>query len=183
VLLPPTGGIVVAGYETTGDGDIFIRRLEDDGTDDSRFGTAGLEHVDSAGGADTSFDVALGHDGGILVAGQWQGSKALVARLAGGATIPQYLNGTNDFDQGAGAFAACLESIGGAAAATWAEAGACSAVDGPEWRAVTPTMDQIATTPTGATGSAALRFGLHAGAAQVAGDYVAPISFEVVAPS
>ncbi len=109
----------------------------------------------------------------------------------GAVTVPQYANGVSDWDTASpndGAFAACLQGVSGGASADWTVDGnaSCTAVDTDPWEPVPETATAIAHTsalePNPVDAAAHLRFGLRVAASQAPGSYVAPITFEVVAP-
>jgi hypothetical protein len=99
--------------------------------------------------------------------------------------VPDYVNATTDWNDGAGAFGICLMSAG-TASASWPTTGSCTATDGTNWRGVprrTLISSAVAATRASAgTSTVALRFGVRMPASQRAGVYTAPISFEVTAP-
>jgi hypothetical protein len=79
-------------------------------------------------------------------------------------------------------FGACLRTVANAAA-TWTPDAACGASNGAFWNAVPTTASQIASASTGVNnGTANLRFGMRTSSTQPAGDYIAPVTFTVVAP-
>ena len=81
-VLQPDGKIVVAGYSQS-DEDIAVVRLNEDGSPDATFGTAGKAKVDF-GVATFGNAVALQKNGRIVVAGQRSGSDDFaIARLRG----------------------------------------------------------------------------------------------------
>jgi uncharacterized delta-60 repeat protein len=129
-------------------------------------------------------------DGAVLLVGGGN-AGTYVARL-GGTTILDYGAG-GTWGSGANAFGACLRAVTAGATtngSTWAvdANGNCSDGDADPWRAIPPTIGSagstIASAPLGtATARAQLRFGLRVALSQRPGRYVAPITFEVVAPA
>src|SRR6266540_3605375 len=76
------GRIVVAGYVTGATVDFGVARLNTDGSLDPNFGTAGLTTTNFAGGNDYAFDVAIGGDGRIVVAGDRYDTSSFTAQFA-----------------------------------------------------------------------------------------------------
>ncbi|ADB51139.1 delta-60 repeat domain-containing protein [Conexibacter woesei] len=113
VAVQPDGRIVVAGIAGHGDGsDLFVARVERDGTPDASFGGGdGVTTVDVAGFGDGARALALQPDGKIVVAGYGSAVSGLnqsdyaVARLtADGALDPGFgSGGTRTIDFGLGA--------------------------------------------------------------------------------
>lgn len=70
IAIQPDGKIVVAGVaETSGDLDIALARLNDDGTLDATFNSTGKVRTDLPSGDGQALDVALQADSRILIAG------------------------------------------------------------------------------------------------------------------
>jgi hypothetical protein len=119
----------------------------------------------------------------MLVVGESDGQAGLV-RLDG-ATIADYLDTSTDWNQGTNTFGVCLHSVAGNAAPDWNVHASCPTTDGNYWNPIPAAVaDDIATTNlVGETSAiATLRFGVRTAPTQELGTYVAPISFEVVAP-
>ncbi len=156
---------VDGGYDTTFDGD--------SGTSD------GLVSV--AGG--TYRRILNGPDGAIYTAGDRTNQGAFDV-YDGGDTVNNYSGGVNDWDQGSGAFGACMTSVT-SATASWTTNATCQLVDGAHWNAIasTPTKIAYTTSQTEASAVANLRFALRPGLTDEPGDYVAPITFEAVSPN
>lgn len=143
---------------------------------------------------DAMIGSAIGVDGRLFLAGMCDGPSNLDAcliRYAPGGTISDYVTGggsDRDFASGTSTsfFAACLRTVSGGASATWTTAGGCPASDGADWRAVSTTPDEVAYTtalePDPPDATALLRFAMRAAMDQAPGAYVAPITFDVVAP-
>jgi photosystem II stability/assembly factor-like uncharacterized protein len=131
------------------------------------------------------FDIeTLGPDTVMLA-----GPSEAIATSTPVQAIADYAFGSTDFSGAASTFGACLESTVGTASVSWGLAGAgnCTAANLALWRGIpvdraAPTA-LLATTATGTTGSADLRFGMKAGSGQQAAAYSAPVTFEVLAPS
>jgi photosystem II stability/assembly factor-like uncharacterized protein len=99
--------------------------------------------------------------------------------------IPDYLQGTSDWDDGGGAFGICLRST--TATPTWTTNASCDqAADGAHWRALphtTDIADEVARTLAGDGNRVAnFRFGLRVPASTPPGQLAAGITFVVVAP-
>jgi hypothetical protein len=201
VSVAPTGEIYVGGTATPGgtQADPFLMKVNDDGTLDARFdgdsGTGnGIVQVAGTSDDELTWDMTFTHDGGVVLAGtsDTPTPKLFLARFAG-APVDDYddqgLPGDHDWTAGNGFFGACLRSFTGTgASATWSAADpSCTHDDaGTTWRAIPERSGatKIGQLGAGATdGAAALRFALQVPDAQRPGRYVAPITFEVVAPA
>ncbi len=146
-------------------------------------------------GADSIRSVAAAEDGRIVAGGSCVGGSNAdfcLMHLANGGTVSQYVTGggaDRDWSSGpsTGMFGACLRAVSGGAAATWPTTGSCTVSDGPVWRALSGSFDQVATTaapePDPVDATASLRFGMRPALDQPPGRYVAPIVFEVLAPA
>ena len=129
-------------------------------------------------------------DGKIITAGYCDmggatGYDFCLAQYAAGGTLPQY-GGANTWGAAsASLFGACLSSVAGGASAQWTPSAGCAANDGPAWNAVPTTATKIAYTagPQPGNATANLRFGLRTASNQAPGDYIAPITFDLVAPN
>ena len=64
------GRILVAGYTLDGDTDVALARFRPDGSPDPDFGDGDGRVTTDLGGTDYGFDIALGSNGRIVVAGQ-----------------------------------------------------------------------------------------------------------------
>jgi uncharacterized delta-60 repeat protein len=182
----PDGSLLVTG--TTGN-DLFVLRTLANGTLDTRFGTNGIITIDSVG-ADVVRAMSPGLDGDVVVAGN-SVDDALVARLSAD-TIADYAPGVNDWaPTGSNHFGVCLDAVNVATTTPdWTvDADTCTASDGDPWRGVPASGSlpaaKVAHTnaSTLQTGSASLRFGFRTSGSQAPGLYVAPLTFEVVAPN
>lgn len=108
-------------------------------------------------------------------------------------TVDNYLNvgGGSDRDFSSGSstsfFGACLLATTNATA-SWTTTGACGATDVDPWNAIAPNAasgaSTIATTATSVSNAtASLKFALHGSTTQKPVKYMAPITFDLVAPS
>ncbi|MBL8436329.1 MAG: DUF4347 domain-containing protein, partial [Zoogloea sp.] len=85
VAVQAGGKIVVGGYSGASNNDLSLIRLNDDGTPDGGFGTAGVVTT-NLGGNESLWDLALQPDGRIVVVGGGGDNHLLVARyLADGS--------------------------------------------------------------------------------------------------
>ncbi len=180
-------GRIVAALTLGHDGDAsYLLRLMPDGTRDASFGTNGLLQV-ADGITDDQYgtSVASHSDGRLMTV-----AMSTTARLST-QVVADHLDTSTDWNQGSGMFGACLrELVGGATdAGTFAIDGnlACTAIDTDPWNDVAPLSSdpgaKVAYRATAGTATARLRFGLRTPTSQVAGRYVAPVRFEVLAPN
>lgn len=194
VEIGPGDEVLMAGT-TDGTWGVSVRgsvvRLTDEGQLDATFGGGdGIADVDAITGGgtwDLLSDVQQLDDGRIAVGGDSSDGSTgdgTIAVLAATGTLPQYQQGVNDFDDGAGAFGACLRSVAGDAVASWTANASCPTTDGAWWNPVpngvtgaTVARTSVAST----TSSASIRFGARAGTA-APGAYQAPLTVEVIAP-
>ncbi|MCW2962552.1 MAG: hypothetical protein JWM90_2939 [Thermoleophilia bacterium] len=128
-----------------------------------------------------SYDSIMAMPGRVWVGGQ--SGTILVSPLD---SVPDYIDGVTDWNQGAAAFGACLREVTDATP-TWNVNAACTKSDGNWWRAVPATTAdpsaEVARTATGQVGGVAnLRWGFRTALDQRAGAYDASVRFEVVAP-
>lgn len=184
------GQLLIGGQrDFDGARESFVAKVASDGSLNSSFGTGGQVVL----GAGVSPPLlASGVDGGVLLAGDGINGAdrdPVAFRLTGGATVADYVAAATDWDQGASAFGACLRAVAGSLTAAWTvDADAtCTPSDADPWQPVL--ADRTAAgalvaqgSSTGASGSASLRFGMRAAAAQAPGGYYAPVTFEVLAP-
>ncbi len=89
VLVQPDGKILVLSY---GNADFKLTRLASDGGVDSAFGDGGTATIDF-GPTDIAQSAALLANGKILVSGQTEGSRAVVALLQPGGTLDTTFSG------------------------------------------------------------------------------------------
>jgi hypothetical protein len=184
-LLIQPDGMVIAGASCVFGASCLIR-LRSDGTTDTSFdGDGKVEPTSDGGHWRSSIPVVEAADGRYqMVTHRWGGLE--VFQLDTGGTFDQYLNGTRDWDSGAGDahghFGICLSSTT-AATPVWPTAAGCPAVDGAAWRSVSTTPDTIATANAlSDTSTASLHFGMRVAADIKPGRYAAPIRFSVIAP-
>lgn len=190
--LIPTGdgGVFISGdYWAGSDDAIWVARLRADGSLHPDFGTGGVATVNMVLGS-TFLGGMAARDGQLYVgAGDaGAGAKYTIARFAQtNQAIANYAHPTTTFATASGAFGACARSVT-TATPTWiaAPAGSCAG-DGVHWngiaRATNETGAEIAATTTAGTlGTVALRFGVRAPLTAAPGAYMAPITFDVIAP-
>ncbi len=101
-------------------------------------------------------------------------------------------NGVPDYDgaaaswSGTGFFGICLRAAPGTGS-TWPTDGTCDQANGGEWRAIPLhgglAAASVASTLAPGTTTASFRFGMKAPNSQAPGTYVAPVTFELTAPS
>lgn len=175
-------------------------QLRTDGTPDPRFAGDGVLEDGSTGtGADRLSDHVELHDGTILVLGR---TSTLLTRMLRFQTarISQYDDpGGRDWSAATtDLFGACMQSTTGTTldSGTWRVdtfgAASCRDGDSDPWEAIArypgDTASGVRSTiaKTNASGQSAaevnLRFGMRASPSTPAGQYVAPITFQVVAP-
>jgi hypothetical protein len=104
------------------------------------------------------------------------------------AALPNYQTGTTDFTNGTGMFGACLRAVGAGVTPTWNVNASCSTTSGNYWNPVAATTGggtaKVAEALSSGSGyQARLRFGVRTPASQAPGTYVAPVTFEVLAPT
>jgi uncharacterized delta-60 repeat protein len=188
LLVQADGTVYVAGSaqgldETTA-------RLRSDGTLDTSFGggdgritmpgvtDGGALHLTPMG--DGQVAVSIGR--GSSATGTEQG-KLYVEALAAPA-LNDY-GGANLWANANNLFGACLHGVGGVGVtATWTPDATCGTTDGAWWHAVPAAATTIATAGTGGVtnATASVRFGLKASMTATPANYLADITFSVVAP-
>lgn len=200
-LIAPDGHVLAAGHCNNGvDRDFCVARYTDVGArDPSLTGPSGV-----ASGAFFS-PIGTGNDFARAAVELADGTTLLVGycnvgadqdhchmALDGGAIIDDYATGggsDRDFASGTATsfFAACLRAVSGGATADWSIAGGCPAADGADWHAVPTASQRIAYTtalePDPVDATAHLRFALRPSTTQRSGAYVAPLTFDVLAPA
>jgi uncharacterized delta-60 repeat protein len=196
VVVQPDGKLVVQGRQDTGapEGmELVVHRLLPTGAFDTTFGGGDgktFHHLTAGGSVDdrgsSNGELVLWTDGSIIAVGESADpANAFAIRMAG-RTFPDWLSGTNDWAVvDAGAFAACLHTLGGSATAqTWAVAGLnnCTTSLPANWHAVPTAPVAIGRLSAAGTTTVNMRFGVRATPTQAPGDYVAPVTFEVTAP-
>ncbi len=187
------GRIVVAG--ATDDGtttDVAVARYETDGRLDTSFSDDGVDRAALATGHDQARGAIVGADGAIIAIGyRHNGSDwDFVARRYGSTQLVDYASASANWTVGTSMFGACLRAVGGGATVdgtTWSATGSCTATNADPWRAIATggaVGTKVASAPAGTTtATASLRFGVRTPVTQTPGRYVAPITFEVLAPS
>jgi hypothetical protein len=195
------GGVVFTGVCSTGAStDACSGRIDAaTGALDPAFdGPAGTGNGFFKHGVGSSADrmeaIVPASDGSYLVAGYCTGASNqdfCVARYAGGATIDDYLDvgGGSDRDWSSAVttslFGACLRAVANDAVGDWTIPGSCAATDaGGGWNAIGATGSTVAHAGSvgDLDGEAHLRFGTRPATGQAIGHYVAPITFDVLAP-
>ena len=192
LLIPGDDTIFAMGTKSTSRPTVW-RIRSSDGNADLRFGANGyLEMTGYAAGV-TGSGGALGTDGRIITVGDGnitsKGREAALSVLQGIA-VNDYGNTVNDWDQGSGAFGACLRSATGTGAAPiWTSTGTCSSTDNGTWFPIAATATSAgstvatSTTPTVTNVTANIRFGFRATSNIAPGDYRAQLTFDVIAPN
>lgn len=201
VLAWPDGSLTIIG--TLGadvSRDAFVARLTPSATLDTRFSSDGIASWEVQAGFGNRANLGvLALDGRLLIGGtaDRSGTDSTAAFYQLDAvTVDDYLDlgGGSDRDWSSAAttnmFGMCLRQVGGGASqsAFTVDAGAdCAATDADEWYAIPQAPGasaKLATLPTSLeTGTVMLRFGLRASTTQAPGGYVAPVTFQVVAPN
>jgi photosystem II stability/assembly factor-like uncharacterized protein len=153
----------------------------------------GTTWVSAVGGSPTRSNADVSYPG---VQAIWSAndSWALMRSSAATSSVPDFnddpsnVAGNDWGTPGAAFFGACLRALGSASVIDWAvdPNADCTATDTDPWRAIVQTSGTsgapVARTSTpGATGTAALRFGMRAGS-MPAGAYGGSIRIEVIAP-
>jgi len=125
----------------------------------------------------------------VVAVGRVAGQASTTMSVAANETVANYGAAPNNWAGAAttSMFGVCLQSLGGSAVAGsgWTQDAnnTCTASDGDPWKAITTGVNTVATTPSGASGSVDLVWGVRFGAATVPGRYSATVAVEVVAPS
>lgn len=189
----PSGQLMVVGFAATSTQarDFGLARVQANGTLDTTYGTNGLGTT-SFGSAATDDAQAIGwqSDGRLVAVGTTAGTDIVLARYSS-PVIPDYISGDRDFVTGTGAFGACLHTAGtGVTARAFPVAGSgnctTAAARRTNWRAVPAAADGVATiaaAPVGTGNVLALKFGYEPTVGTPVGPVVAPVAFDVVAPS
>ncbi|MCW2924389.1 MAG: hypothetical protein JWM98_1793 [Thermoleophilia bacterium] len=186
ILRQPDGRYLVGGDAQRGaaDYDAAFARLMPDGSFDTTLNGTGKLMVDIPVTSDeTAGGLGFAPDGSVVQVGEkvvGANADTYVMRLVG-TTMPDY-GGANTWLSTNGFFAVCVGSVGGGSTADVAT-GTCSAADGAHWRAAPTAALKLAHTLAPGSSSVSLQFGLRVPAAQPPGSYVAPITFEVIAPA
>lgn len=183
--LVATGARSIGGVTTAA-----VLRLEASGQEDASFDGDGWATHQLGSGASSGSEAHVDVDGTLTIAGTGVAASQdfAVARLSA-VSIPDF-GASYDWSAGSAVFGACVEQVSsGTIAAPWVAAGVggCTAANGPHWQPVAArASDSGATVATassiGATGFVDVRWGLRTSASQPPGRYLAPITFQVVAP-
>jgi uncharacterized delta-60 repeat protein len=183
------GGYLFFGVKSTtaNKAHVVLGQLRADLSLDARFGTGGLKPLDIAPGNAVSVITAINIDEertGLMGVATNGGPVVSAITVLANDSTPNYDLGNADWNDGAGAFGACLRTVGGTATAAWNTNNTCPATDGNYWYPIAEQPQTIADNSTyGAnTGSASLRFGFRPKADQTPGQYSARLMFTVVAP-
>ena len=156
-----------------------------DGSLDTGFGSGGFATF-NATDVESLEGGMWSHDGALYLGGG-DNNRLLTIRMGGDTqTVPDYSHPGTNFASAGGAFGACLRTSANATA-TWpvAPGNACTG-DGAHWKGIPATTaiagTEIATAAIGVLDAeATLRFGART-AATARGSFLAPMTFEVVAP-
>lgn len=181
-IVQDDGKIISAGYTTPGDVDSMMIRVKANGQLDPTFDGDGISIIDqSAGNTDNFYGITRSVDG-VLVGGGTSNNAVGLVKYAS-VTMNNYSNGVTDFTNGANFFGACLAST--SATANWTVNAACPLTSGVYWNPIAPTGSTVThTTATGAQGATAnMRFAMKTSTSQAPGDYIAPVTIDVVAPA
>ena len=194
IELQPDGKVVAAISDATQFG---IARLTSTGVLDTSLEQDGILYTDVVGASnDSTSDVAIAPDGDIVQAGTTWGAQYDVAITRhDGVSISTYSGSADWGTVGTNHFGACLRSIAGGATldvSTWTadtvDADCADGVGDP-WKPVVATGATVGSkvAMSGAVGNtsavANLRFGVRTKTDQAPGAYVAPVTFEVIAPN
>lgn len=205
VAAPAVGDAYIGGVLLQEDGRVVGLGVRKNGTTYQgamfRWSTAGVLDTTFAEGSYATADIGnptmppagggntWGSDGRTVTAtGYWNGTNLdLAIYRMGTTTVPDY--GTTNWASTSGTFGACLAGVAGGATAAWTSGGGtCTAADNGTWYGIPQTAastNAVVARSTTATTTAAqvnLRFGMRAASAQPPGTYVAPVTFDVVAP-
>ncbi len=201
ILIAPSGELIVAG--TTSPGGVgyepMVMKVRDDGTLDTTFdgdsGTAnGVVRVTASATDDEVYHATLASDGDVVLVGTTDAATDLL-RLTrfDGITMADYDDddlapADQNWSEGTGFFGVCLRALTGTgAAATWSAHATCAQDDtGTHWRSVPLASGASKVGQVGAgalDGTASFRFATRVPSTQLPGAYVAPVTFEVVAPA
>jgi uncharacterized delta-60 repeat protein len=201
VTLQGDGKILLLGDSNAwGTWQWVVERLNANGSLDTSFGTSGYVHISPGANEEEDMGHIVHADGKIYVSGRIDptatNQNSAVLRLGGDdVSIPDYLSGSADWSTGSAMFGVCLRAVSSGAttttgptpAATWQVNATCPTSGA--WNGV-PTGNNSAlakvaqsTTANTTTATAALRFGMRIANNQAPGTYIAPITFEVVAPN
>jgi uncharacterized delta-60 repeat protein len=187
----PDDSIVVAGSIAVGGFDaVGSVRLTANGQLDTLYGTGGIQINDlDAARADRALAAVMAQDGKTVLGGYHHNGTSEEF-----ATVRLESTSLSDFTTWGAAtnFGMCLRSMSGAGAAvsawplaTGGDCGTGVAGDDADWHAVPTTTTKVLQTGTSGTTNvtANFRFGVKLPLTQASGSYMAPITFEVIAPN
>jgi uncharacterized delta-60 repeat protein len=193
VIVQYDGSVLVAGQSAS---TAAFARFTAGGQPDTRFDTDG--YIDYAvAGNDALFDGVELSDGRYAGVGT-DGAGNFLLRVLGTTTVSNFdddnVGADSNWADGTEMFGACLRSVTSGATTngtTWtADTADADCADGnvDPWRPIVATGamagSKVAESPLGdGDATANLRFGFRAAANQAPGTYVAPVTFEVVAPA
>ncbi len=188
------GKLLITGWCHNGaDFEFCVARLNVNGSwDTSLVGPGGTDNgrflLPMGAGHDFPLSAALQDDGRLLIVGYCHNGTNqdfCAASLDQAGRLDDYANASRDWSVGTSMFGACLDSVAAGASAAWTVNAGCAQTNGSTWNAVQATPSVIATTGVVGTlgAEARLRFGMRAATNQSPGDYVAPVTFDVVAPA
>ncbi|MCW2924043.1 MAG: hypothetical protein JWM98_1447 [Thermoleophilia bacterium] len=176
-----TGSATVGGTERP-----WLGRFLATGANDPSFGTGG-SLILSAQAAGFHAGGVVAEDGSVIAGGRTTGTVRPTATKLVGVPVPDFVSGVNDWTTSNGTFGVCLETAANTVAADWTAAGGGGCTPGATtmWHAVPAAVSTVraAATATSQTGTVGFRFGFRAAANQAPGAYLAPITFDVIAPA
>lgn len=199
MLVQPDGGLLVGGYCESGPLlDACFARVDESGAWDTTFdgpsGTGNGRFLYSMhANEDGVFSLAATSDGRFMGSGSCYAANDdfCVIRFDNAGELDDYVTGGgSDRDWSSGSststFGVCLRAVSGGANADWTANPTCPATDGAHWQAIPAAGDKVAHTtapePEPADATVHLRFGVRPASNQPLGSYVAPITFDVIAP-
>lgn len=187
IVAQPGNKVIASGFADRTNAaaeDAWFVRVTSGGSLDTTFGTGGVLKIDIETTSNGVNESRWADDGDLLALGQ-AANGASVIRFDG-STVSDYSFNNQDWDQGTNTFGACLDAVGAGVTADWSVFAGCSNADGAgtNWRPIPTTVSLIAhATAANAVGRTVdLRFGFRAAGNQAPGSYVAPITFDVIAP-
>ncbi len=192
-VLMADGSYVVLAFALS-PSDMTWHHVAEDGEFLAPSATAQTIRIDDGGRNISIAGRAIAAGGVVYVPGRVNGGEDLAAFRLAGAEIPDYDDtgvGTgDDWDDGAGAFGTCLRALGAGGTADWVVDGDndCTAAVTDPWQGIPASSAspnaKVAHGASNATGiTVDLRMGLRVDPAQAPGTYLAPITFEVLAPN
>jgi hypothetical protein len=201
VAVDSAGNIVTASSRDDGSdftAQVDVTRFTSAGVVDATFGTGGTVIIAPAPNTDvgtTPGGLVVEPDlGSYLIAGGTGGSGDMDVTLSrvSGVRVLDYSDDAADSSgadwgtPGAGFFGMCLRTTAGGASGDWPTNPTCASTDGTHWRAIpTAAVTAAHTTalePDPVDAMASFRFAFRTTSSQQPGRYVAPVTFEVIAP-